>query len=457
VAATAIFFLTGCLESAVVLSQLQTDVKTASADSLPQRDSSAQPRISIASNPIQIGPDEPFFQFFPDDYWSAVADLDIEGAREIAATGAERRFAEGFAMLSAGNLEKAEDIFTELSAETSDLTVAVTAKNMLATALLYEHKWDRLRSLRDEWKLLDRDQENIAALAWGSAFAGAPPSETFFPDKPVVMPFRLTAVGTPIIRVGINGKHYDFWLDTGSSITVLSSSVADDANVGALGHDTLLVGTFAGAASVKPALLDHLEIGKMVIANSPAIIMDAALMKVQGGSDALASPGLAVDGIIGWDVIRHLDVSMDYHNGVVIFRIPRDLRTRGTSAQNLTWAGKPFVSVRAKYAGTMHFTLDTGAQSSFIDSSAIAKLRLTAVSTSTRAYGIGKSGGNTVRVVRQAKLTVAGRSLVMRDVIVNDQPPTGLINSDGILGSDVGQYGTIRIDATNGIFSIGVD
>jgi hypothetical protein len=82
---------------------------------------------------------------------------------------------------------------------------------------------------------------------------------------------------------------------------------------------------------------------------------------------------------------------------------------------------------------------------------------LTAVSTSTRAYGIGKSGGNTVRVVRQAKLTVAGRSLVMRDVIVNDQPPTGLINSDGILGSDVGQYGTIRIDATNGIFSIGVD
>ena len=224
-----------------------------------------------------------------------------------------------------------------------------------------------------------------------------------------------------------------------------------------LGHDTLVVGTFAGAATVKPAVVDHLEIGKLVIANSPAIIMDENLMKVRGTGDGVPSGGLVVDGIIGWDVIRHFDVSMDYRAGVATFRLPRDLHTRGSSAQNLIWAGKPFVNVRAKYAGDMHFTLDTGAQSSFVDSSAISKLRLNAVPTSTRAYGIGKSGGNIVRAVRQAKLTIGGRSFTMKDIIVNDQAPTGLIMSDGILGSDIAQFGTIRIDATNGLFSIGVD
>jgi hypothetical protein len=432
-------------------------VKTASSDSLPQRDSSAQPRPSTTSNPIQIGPDEPFFQFFPDDYWSAVGQLDIEGAQEIAATASEKRFTEAFTLLSAGDLEHAEEIFTELSAEPADVTIAVTSKNMLAMALLYEHKWDRLRALKEEWNVADKDHENIAALAWGTAFAGAPAPATFFPVKPVSIPLRLTAVGTPIINVGINGRHYNFWLDTGSSITVLSSTVARDAHVAPLGRDTLLVGTFAGAATVRPAVLDHLEIGQIVIANSPAIIMDESLMRVQGGSNAVATAGLAVDGIIGWDVIRHFDMSMDYRTGVVIFRLPKDLRTRGTSAQNLIWAGKPFVNVRAKYAGQMHFTLDTGAQSSFIDSTAIGKLRVSAVPTTTRAYGIGKSGGNTVRVVRQAKLTIAGKSLLMKDIIVNDQPPTGLIESDGILGSDISQFGTIRIDATNGLFSIGVD
>jgi len=31
---------------------------------------------------------------------------------------------------------------------------------------------------------------------------------------------------------------------------------------------------------------------------------------------------------------------------------------------------------------------------------------------------------------------------------------SGLINCDGILGSDVAQFGKIRIDATNGLFSL---
>ena len=49
---------------------------------------------------------------------------------------------------------------------------------------------------------------------------------------------------------------------------------------------------------------------------------------------------------------------------------------------------------------------------------------------------------------------MAGNSLMLRNLIVYNPPSSGLVNCDGILGSDISQFGTIRIDATNGLFSI---
>jgi hypothetical protein len=52
-------------------------------------------------------------------------------------------------------------------------------------------------------------------------------------------------------------------------------------------------------------------------------------------------------------------------------------------------------------------------------------------------------------------LDVAGKSLRLPDVIVYGPAYSGLINCDGVLGSDIAQFGKIRIDATNGLFSVG--
>jgi hypothetical protein len=52
-------------------------------------------------------------------------------------------------------------------------------------------------------------------------------------------------------------------------------------------------------------------------------------------------------------------------------------------------------------------------------------------------------------------LNAGGKSLRLRDVIVYGPASSGLINIDGILGSDIAQFGTLRIDATNGVFQIG--
>jgi predicted aspartyl protease len=255
--------------------------------------------------------------------------------------------------------------------------------------------------------------------------------------------------------VRINGKEYEFWLDTGSSMTVLSSKVASDTHVPILSPDTLKVRTFEGAAPVIPAAVARMEIGPIVFTNIPAMVMDASLMRLRGGAKGKPDAGLRVDGIIGWDILRQLDIVMDFQNGTITLGRPERLSKNGTAFQNLSWLGKPLVEVRAKAGETLHFTLDTGAQASFLNVSMLEKLGVTSRASSARVFGIARTGGRANRVVPALILNVGGKRLRLEDVIVYGPPPPTLINCDGILGSDIAQFGRIRIDATNGLFSVG--
>jgi clan AA aspartic protease (TIGR02281 family) len=265
----------------------------------------------------------------------------------------------------------------------------------------------------------------------------------------------MTPVSMSIVLVRVNGKEYHFWLDTGSTITVLSSDVARSTGISPLTDDTFTIATFAGVAPAKPAVVKRLEIGGIVLTNTPAIVIDAQLMKVQATAEGVPWNGLRVDGIIGWDTIRQFDLSMNYGDGIVTIKQPLDLGTRGTSSQNLTWVGRPLVDVTTKQGSTLHFTIDTGAQVSFLNASAVKKAGVAAVSSNARPYGIARNGGRSAQAVSALRLGVGAKSLLLRDLIVYSPASSGIIHCDGILGSDIARFGTIRIDATNGLFSVG--
>ena len=396
-------------------------------------------------------------QAYSDDFWGAIADLDLASTLLSAKSDEQTRFAAAFAAFAAGQHEKAERDFALLSAQRTDLSVAVAAHAMLATALLYQHKWTELRDLPgDSLRQLEGGTDIFGLARWGRAFADQGAQSMTFPVTQVRLPLQITAVGTPAIRVKVNGKDYDFWLDTGSSLSVVSSEVARQTGITTLSADTLLVGTFAGTAPVRAAAVRKLQIGPILLSNAPAVVMDASLMHVNT-TEGTTSRRINVDGILGWDVIRQFDISLDYTEGIITFREPRILRTTGTKSQNLTWVGRPLVEVRSRVGGTLHFTLDTGAQGSFVNTSILKRIKASAVNSSTRAYGIARTGGNNARVVRSLTLHIGGSVLPMKELIVYEANSSGLVNSDGILGSDIGRFGTIRIDATNGLFSVGAE
>jgi hypothetical protein len=146
---------------------------------------------------------------------------------------------------------------------------------------------------------------------------------------------------------------------------------------------------------------------------------------------------------------------MDYEAGTVTIKQPQILGTRGTASQNLTWVGRPLVQLTTKLGSTLHFTIDTGAQVSFLNGSAVKKAGAVATNSNARPYGIARNGGQAAQAVPTLRIALAGRSLLLKDLIVYNPASSGIIHCDGILGSDIAQFGIIRMDATNGLFSVG--
>jgi predicted aspartyl protease len=452
--ATLALLLTGCMETASVLGEFQSDALALTPvhrTSGPYAD-----EASIVASVPRFVRESPSSKIPSDDYWTAVADFDFVASRDAATTGPEIRFVDAISLLAAGDREGAKSLFNGTAWQTDDPSVAAASQMMLAATLMYEHRWSELRDLGANAEMGAATRQNIVGMErWGQAFAGLDSQVTTFPDDQVVLALEITPVSTPTVLVRINGKQYHFWLDTGSTITVLSSDVAKNTGLSPLTPDTFTIATFGGVAPARPAVVKQLEIGGIVLTNTPAIVIDAQLMKVRATAQGVPWSGLAVDGIIGWDTIRQFDLAMNYEEGIVTIRRPLDLATRGTSAQNLTWVGRPLVEVTTKQGSKLHFTIDTGAQVSFLNGSALKKAGVVAVSSNARPYGIAKNGGQAAQAVPALRLAVGGKSLLLRDLIVYTPASSGIIHCDGILGSDLAQFGTIRIDATNGLFSIG--
>jgi hypothetical protein len=447
--------LTGCLETARFLSEAPKGVKPAIVDDgienvLPGR----SPR------PVSPGPSVPGLEpyartVYSEEYWEALAGLDVPALRKAAQSEEEVGLAEAMALLMAGDPAKAESSFVVMSRQPIDRNVAVAAQILLATTLIYEQKWTALRDLSAGSTLTAMDRGNTSELElWGHAFAGVDEQTTIVPDKPISLPLLITPLGTPAVRVRINGKDYEFWLDTGSSMTVLSSTIALEANVPFVSSDTLRIRTFEGTAPVRAGIVRRLEIGTTIFDNTPAIVMDATLMRIKSTSVGVTGQGVRVDGIIGWDIIRQFDIMLDYRTGTITLRKPEHLGIIGTDFQNLAWAGKPLVQVRTKPGGTFRFSLDTGAQVTLLNGSILDKLEMVATTYGGRVFGIAKTGGQTKRIVPKLTLSVGGKLVRLESILVYGPAYSGLINCDGILGSDVAKFGKIRIDATNGLFSL---
>ncbi|MEA2765867.1 MAG: hypothetical protein QOK07_2271 [Gemmatimonadaceae bacterium] len=388
------------------------------------------------------------------NYWEALADLHPDEAVTAAGTPSEKAFAESLRSLMDGDLDAAEKGFGELRRTARDSVIRTGSRVIYTATLQYQEKWGVLAALRNESSETKSDRSDRASIErWATAFKDVPPKSLTFRAQSTVLPMAVSAVGTPLIPVRIGGKSYHFWLDTGSSMTMLASDVAEDLHIVPLVPDTLEIVTSTGRVTANPALIPEMQIGQVVVRNAPTMIVTESMMRISEPRPIDQATRVKLDGIIGFDIIRQLDIEVDYGEGTMRLRNPAT--SRHFPDRNMFWVGLPVVRITSMDGIPLHFGLDTGAQLTFVTETLLDKLQLQAARTESRRVG-GLGGEVSLRapVLPDLRVLVRGFPILFKGAVVRAPVYQVLASLDGVLGGDIWNSGQVRIDMTNGIFAV---
>jgi hypothetical protein len=234
---------------------------------------------------------------------------------------------------------------------------------------------------------------------------------------------------------------------------MLASDVARDLQIVPLTADTLEIVTSTGRVSANPALIPQMVLGGVTVRNAPTMIVDEAMMQMREPKQIDLSSQVKIAGIIGFDIIRQLDLEVDYGEGELRVRNPT--MSRRESDRNMFWVGLPVVRINSSDGTQLHFGLDTGAQLTFVTETLLDKLQLQAARVESRRVG-GLGGEISLRapVLPDLSVLVRGFPIIFKGAVVRAPVYQVLASLDGVLGGDVWNAGIVRIDMTNGIFGV---
>ena len=392
-------------------------------------------------------------------FWEAMSSLDTEYVSKHEVTDSQREFARAISLVMSGRHDDASVILDGIRATATDTLVSGASRVLLTAMLQYRDRWKTLAELdsigrRGRSRIAEADKAGVET--WSAAFRNVPDREISFPAKPVVVPLLVSASGTPMIQLTINGKPHIFWLDTGSSMSIVSSAVAAECGVVPLLPDTLEVATTTGRVPAQAGAIARLDLGGIHISNSTTLIVATDRMQVRIGDNRELPMVAQIEGVIGFDIISRLDLRIDYVNRRVTMARPEANPRIPRTGRNLFWLGTPIVRLVTSRGIPLHFNLDTGAQETYSTEGLVMKTKARTFLGERRLVG-GLAGITIVhgRFVDQLSATMAGQPLILRRLLVFAPAVASFVALDGIMGSDVGRGGVVRIDATNGLFLLG--
>jgi len=389
-------------------------------------------------------------------FWDDIAVLDVPAAEKTARTIDQKTFVLALRTLMSSDPDGAAIAFGALHAQTTDPAVRSRARVGLTMALSWRSNWQALSriGLDPDSAALHQEPNVVQAGVerWARALAGAPMPEVFVPEAPVTLPMRRSAFGTPVITVRINGRPYEFWLDTGASMTLLSASVAVEAGVVLAAPDTLALGVVAGHIPARAVFIDSLAIGPMLARGLSAAVVNPGALRLDRARRNGLTEAIQIDGVIGTDLLRHLDVVLDAGAGTMTIRRPRrDVR----AVRNLYWVGYPVVRFVTREGRPVLFGLDTGAEGTYVTTALLRKLPRTPIAARHMTLGgLGDEVQRTQWVAREVALSDGDYAIALKNTPVTPERRWTFVTFDGMIGADVALATRMHLDFTNGVFDI---
>jgi predicted aspartyl protease len=361
-------------------------------------------------------------------FGDAVDDFAPDAARSLALSPDERTYAVALEQFVAGRLSDCAETLASLA--------RADAPSLRARALdLHEAVLMQLGAFR-ELGLISKDPD---AGPVARAFGEAPPQHLDLPPDGSVVPATFSNAGSPMVDVAFDDHPAKLWIDSGAGFSVLSSDVAERTGVRAIDGigARASIGTSGPGKRVDARLsvVDSLQVGALRGEHVPFVILPESELSFQ----ILFVTLLKVEGILGWNVLKQLDVTIDYPRASVRFHLPQ----ASNGERNLFWYGMPMAIASTADGRNFYLGVDTGASRSYLTPHGARKLH--AID--------GTSDGSSVSEV---SFVLSDTMIHVSKLSVKSMPraPAGM---DGVLGNDVLSRGTLHLDSSAGRIDFTVD
>lgn len=390
------------------------------------------------------------------EFWRDVSVLDLGAAERDARSVDQRAFTAALRSLMTSDPQGAAILFATLHRSAADTLVRERSRVGLTMALTWSSDWSNIAALAQELDpsgaFADSGAKRMAVERWAHAFANVPPASVSVPDQPTVVELRRSSTGVPIARVRINGHPHDFWLDTGSSMTVVSDAIAARDGVRLAARDTLALGVMGGEIDARAVLIDSLALGRFVARGVTAAIVSANSLEFDYEMVDGQRVPVRIDGVLGADMLRYMDLVIDASAGTISISRPR---RSSNEKRNLFWVGFPVVRLITHDGRPLLFGLDTGAEGTFVTTELLRKLPRTPVAVrGGRINGLGGKSEHTEWVVREIEVSDGAEAIELQNVPVAADRPWTFLTFDGVIGSDIALGTRLHLDFENGIFDI---
>lgn len=363
------------------------------------------------------------------------------------AVGDSARFAQALELIRNNRRNEAIPMLAELQMTTADTGLRTAAKTIRASFAIYDENWQEyLRLYANDAQILTN---SVSKLVQG--WTQGKPMSIDFSTNEALIPFTKNGAGSPMIEIVINGKKRTFLFDTGAQKTAITPELASELGIKPyeLSSGGTVTGSTGKQVESKSATVESIALGGITARNVAVLVTDLTIVRIIG------IPIVRFDGIIGWNIIKDLDCTLDYPKNALILRKPVQ-RTNTDLPKLFPYMNDPLVQFLTTENKQVLFEFDTGANSTSFTEEIRTKLPTNTEFTiqNRTTYGVG---GGTTTVASLAKaftLFLGTYRLDFTNIRSYQNDPTNLYLPDGRLGIDICQNKRTRFDATNGIFEL---